>query len=107
MRCLQRWHVVLIEGILNFGLPMAAIFTLLDYVRSRYEPEHLFHLGMIPAYLVIFISGGIWTGYSSWNRLWDRKFDSPPGKIGPLRETLALERITQFLCRCSPSLLLR
>jgi hypothetical protein len=77
MRSLPRWKVVLIEGVVYFGLLMVAVFTLVDYVRSRYEPSYHFHADAIPAYFVIFISCGIWAGFSAWNRIWDPKFDLP------------------------------
>ncbi|SRR6266700_6876723 len=80
LRSLHRWQVVLIEGVLKFGLYMALVFTVVDFVRSRYEAGHIFDTEDVLVNIVIFGLIGIWTGYSSWNRIWDHKYDPPAFK---------------------------
>jgi len=87
LRGLPKWQVILLEGVLRWGLYMVAVFTIVDYVRSRYEPGYHFDLGMIPAYFIIFVACGVGYGFSAWNRLWDGKFDRPTGKIGSSAQT--------------------
>ena|SRR6266496_1855236 len=43
LRTLGRWQVVLIEGVLKFGLYMALAFSVVDFIRSRYETGYIFN----------------------------------------------------------------